>query len=94
MIRRAVAGLGLTVVGLSACSGLPMLTPGAPAYESTACGMTPEGPGERSWFYPAGQRVTCLRVLTALAALEAAHRKGELSELVVPDARGAAPQRP
>ena len=58
-----------------------MLRAAVAAYESTACGMNQAGPQGQSWFYPPGQGATCLRVLTALAALEAERRTGELSEL-------------
>ncbi len=81
MIRRAGGGLGLMMLGLSACGGLRMLTAGSPAYESTACGTTRESPEGEPWFYPPGQREACLRILTALAQLEAQRRRGELSEL-------------
>ena len=34
-----------------------------------------------AWFYPPGHREACLRVLTALAQIEAQRQRGEISEL-------------
>ncbi len=56
-------------------------TTAEPAYESTACGMTRDGPDRKPSFYPPRQREACLRVFTGLAGLTAPHARGQLSEL-------------
>ena len=81
MTRRAIAWLLSTAMGLGGCAAMTGGTAGVPAYESAACGMTTQGPDGKPWFYPPGQREACLRILTALAQLEAQRRRGEFGEL-------------
>jgi len=77
---RWLAGPLLMAISVGGCAWLTTSN-GVPAYESTACGMTRDGPDRRPWFYPAGEREACLRVLTGLAGLDGQRRQGELSEL-------------
>jgi hypothetical protein len=81
MTRRTIAWLLAVTIGLGGCAAMTMATGRMSSYESTACGMTRAGPGGEPWFYPPGQREACLRVLTALAQIEAQRQRGEISEL-------------
>ncbi len=81
MRRRGLAGWLVVAIGVGGCAWMRLSTAAGPTYESTACGMTRDGPDRRPWFYPPGQREACLRVLTSLADLIAQRRQEQLSEV-------------
>jgi hypothetical protein len=81
MRRRELAAWLVIAIGAGGCAWMSLPTTAEPAYESTACGMTREGPDGKPWFYPPRQREACLRVLRGLAELTAQHARGQLSEL-------------
>ncbi len=81
MRRRGLAGWLVIAIGTGGCAWMSLPATAESAYESTACGMTRDGPDGKPWFYPPGQREACLRVLTGLAGLTAQHAQGQRSEL-------------